>query len=119
MARRSGAIITGSFDALQAWTNNIFPYVPQVAVALTNFSSDAIAFNMSLNNNSLFGGQADNYASVISALVTPTNTGYYEFFINADDKARLYLNPYGADPAGASYMGESVQRQHPIPGSMA
>ena len=96
-----------TFAGLSAMTNAVFPYVPQVVAAMTNFSSDAIALNQSLGNNSLFAGQADTYVSTIAAWVTPTNTGFYEFFINGDEKARLYLNASGADPAGAVWIGDS------------
>ena len=102
-----GSGLGGGFDSLASGTNAAFPYVPQVVLPLTNFSSDAVAFGQNLGNNGLFNGQSDNYASVVTALVSPTNTGYYEFFVNGDDHARLYLNPSGADPAGASYIGES------------
>ena len=99
--------ISGGFDGVAAGTNAAFPYVPQATGGVTNFSSDAIAYNFSLNNNPAFTGQAANYVSTLSAWVTPTNTGYYQFFINADDKARLYFNQGGSDPAGAGYIGES------------
>ncbi len=89
-------------------TNTTYPYVPLATGAVTNFSSDAIGWNFSLNNNPVFTGQANNYASVITAWVTPTNTGWYEFFISADDQARLYLNPSGADPAGAGWIGDAA-----------
>ena len=94
-------------DSLASQTNAGFPYVPQATWALTNFSSDAVAPNQNLGNNSLFSGESDYFASTITAWVTPTNTGYYEFFITADDNARLYLNYNGADPAGAYWIGES------------
>lgn len=97
----------GTFASLAAQTNAAFPYVPQYTAALTNMSSDSVSFNQSLNNNPVFSGQADNYASTITAWVTPTNTGYYEFFINGDDQTRLYLNSAGADPAGAQWIGDS------------
>ncbi len=95
-----------TFDGLSARTNSAFPYVPQYTANLTNFSSDSIAFNQSLGNNAIFSGQSDTFVSTITAWVTPTNTGYYEFWINGDDACRLYLNPNGADPAGAIYIGE-------------
>lgn len=95
-----------TFDGLSAATNWAFPYVPQYTANLTNFSSDAVSFNQNLGNNALFSGQSDTFASTITAWVTPTNTGYYEFWINGDDASRLYLNPAGADPAGAIYIGE-------------
>jgi hypothetical protein len=101
--------ITGGFIGLGSQTNAAFPYVPQFSGALTNFSSDAIAYNFSLGNNSFFSGEVDNYAASVTAFISPTNTGYYEFFINGDDKARLYLNPIGTDPAGAMWIGDSSQ----------
>ena len=96
-----------TFNTLAVGTNSAFPYVPQVVGALTNFSSDAIAYGQNLGNNSLFSGQSDSYVSTITAWVTPTNSGFYEFFINGDDKSRLYLNASGPDAAGAAYIGES------------
>ena len=96
-----------TFAALASGTNAAFPYVPQVVAALTNFSSDAIAYSQSLGNNSQFSGQSDSYVSTITAWITPTNTGFYEFFINGDDKARLYLNPSGSAAAGAAWIGDS------------
>jgi hypothetical protein len=101
--------ISGGFIALASGTNGIFPLVPQAEVALTNFSSDAVAYGQNLNNNVPYRPQVDNYASRISAWVTPTNTGYYEFFINGDDQARLYLNPNGASPAGALWIGDAFE----------
>lgn len=95
-----------TFGALSSGTNSVFPYVPQYTANLTNFSSDAVAYNQNLGNNAIFSGQSDAYVSTLTAWVTPTNTGYYEFWINGDDASRLYLNPNGADPAGATYIGE-------------
>ncbi len=95
-----------TFDGLSANTNSTFPYVPAYTANLTNFSSDAVAFNQNLGNNAIFSGQSDTFVSTVTAWVTPTNTGYYEFWINGDDATRLYLNPNGADPAGATYIGE-------------
>ena len=98
---------TGVFTALQQGTNGAFPYVPQFTAALTNFSSDTVNPGQNLGNVSTFSGQGDNYVSTITAWVTPTNTGYYEFFINGDDATRLYLNPAGSDPAGATWIGDA------------
>ena len=99
--------VLGNFASLQSGTNTAFPYVPQFTGALTNFGSDAIAFGQSLNNNSVFSGQQDNYASTITAWVTPTNTGWFEFWLSADDNARLYVNQAGSDPAGATWLADS------------
>ena len=101
----------GNFEGIASGTNYGFPYVPLVVSGVTNFSSDAIAYNGTLNNNPTFapvGGtnQADDYVSTISAWVTPTNSGYYEFFINADDGARLFVST-SADPAGAQLLGDA------------
>jgi hypothetical protein len=101
--------ISGGFPSLASGTNGIFPLVPQAEAGLTNFSSDAVSYGQNLNNNVPYRPQVDNYASTISAWVTPTNTGYYEFFINGDDQARLYFNPSGADPAGATWIGDSFE----------
>lgn len=99
--------ISGGYDGLNAATNSAYPYVPLATGGVTNFSSDSIGYNLSLNNNPNFSGQAVRYVSVISSWITPTNTGYYQFFINADDGARLYFNQDGADPAGAQLIGQS------------
>ena len=99
--------VLGNFNSLASGTNAAFPYVPQFTAALTNFGSDAIAFGQSLNNNSVFSGQQDNYASTLTAWVTPTNTGWFEFWLSADDNARLYINQSGADPAGATWFADS------------
>ena len=98
---------TGNFTSLQQGTNGGFPYVPQYTVALTNMSSDSINPGQNLGNVSTFSGQGDNYVSTITAWATPTNTGYFEFFVNGDDAARLYLNPSGSDPAGAQWIGDA------------
>ena len=99
--------ISGGWAGLQAQTNSCFPFVPQAEGAVTNFSSDTIGYGLSLNNNSAFAGQAANYVTTISAWVTPTNTGYYQFYINADDQAQLFFNWNGADPNGAQPIGQS------------
>ncbi len=99
----------GNFSSLVPGTNSAFPYVPQFTGPLTNFSSDAINTGQNLGNVSLFSGQGDNYLSTITAWVTPTNTGYYEFFVNGDDQTRLYLNPSGSDPAGAVWIGDRFE----------
>jgi len=99
----------GTFNSLIPQTNAAFPYVPQFTCAVTNFSSDNINPGQSLGNVSLFSGQGDNYASTLTAWVTPTNTGYYEFWVNGDDQTRLYLNPSGSDPAGAMWIGDKFE----------
>ena len=96
----------GTFVSLVPGTNAAFPYVPQYTARLTNMSSDAINPGKNLGNVALFANQGDNYVSTITALVTPTNTGYYEFWVNGDDETRLYLNPFGSDPAGATWIGD-------------
>lgn len=99
----------GSFISLAQGTNGGFPYVPQFTAALTNLSSDTINPNRNLGDgaSATFSGQGDNYVSTITAWITPTNTGYYEFFVNGDDGARLYLNPNGSDPSGAQWIGDA------------
>ena len=100
-----------TFAGLALGTNTAFPFVPQVTASVTNFSSDSVAFNFSLNNNTTFttsSNQADNYASTLTAWFTPTNTGYYEVFFNADDSfSKLYMNTAGASPAGATLIGQA------------
>lgn len=41
--------------------------------------------------------QGDHHAARLRAVVTPTVTGDYTFFLSADDDARLFLNPDGVD----------------------
>ena len=101
-----------TFDGLAALTNTAYPYVPQVVAVMTNFSSDTINPGRKLDAISLFGSQGDFYVSTITALVTPTNTGWYQFFFSGDDASRFYLNPNGSDPAGAMYIADSYG---PIP----
>ena len=45
--------------------------------------------------------QGDNHAARIRAVLTPTKTGDYTFFLAADDDARLFFNPDGIDARGA------------------
>ena len=100
----------GLFGGLNSGTNTTFPYVPQYAAALTNFSSDTVngGNNLTLNNNSLFSGQVDTYASMLTAWVTPTNTGWYEFWLVGDDHSRFYMNQNSSDPDGAAWIQDSL-----------
>lgn len=46
--------------------------------------------------------QGDQYAARIRTLFTPVESGSYRFVVSGDDDARLFVNPTGPDPAGAS-----------------
>lgn len=46
--------------------------------------------------------QGDQYATRIRTLFTPIESGSYRFYVSGDDDARLFVNPTGPDPAGAS-----------------
>lgn len=105
---------TGAFGSLSSGTNSAFPYVPQFTTRLTNFSSDTIGGTfLSINSNATFTGQADNYVATMTAWVTPTNTGWYQFWLSGDDQARLYLNPNGSSPAGAIYVADRARNLTP------
>ena len=101
---------TGAFASLASGTNSAFPYVPQFTTRLTNFSSDTIGGALlTINSNATFTGQADNYLATMTAWVTPTNTGWYQFWLSGDDATRLYLNPSGSSPAGAVYFADRAR----------
>lgn len=90
----------------------------QAGRSLTNF--DMVTVNgdsvtgADLNNVAAFNSNyGNNFFHSIMAWVTPTNSGTYDFFMEADDSSgtvpipNLYINPAGPDPAGSVYYGSA------------
>jgi autotransporter-associated beta strand protein len=64
-----------------------FPNSPDIVRTVTRAAGD-------------FSG--DNYGARLSGAIIPPTTGSYRFYIAADDRARLSLNPNGMNPAAAT-----------------
>ena len=109
---------TANYDSRASGTNSGFPFVPQVSRSLTNFdlatiNGDSVT-GADLNNVAAFNsGFGNNFFHSITAWLTPTASGTYDFFMEADDSSgvvpipNLYINPAGPDPAGAAYYGSA------------
>lgn len=50
----------------------------------------------------------EGYGARVTGLFTPPVTGNYIFYLRSDDSSRLFLNPTGPDPAGATMIVEEM-----------
>jgi hypothetical protein len=70
-------------------------------------SPDFVAGATALDNLSVIPDDSmTHYGATITGLITPTETGDYDFFIRGNQAAQLYLNPFGATPDGAELIAQ-------------
>ena len=116
----------GTYGSRASGTNSSFPLVPQMSLRFTNMSLANITggantdlqnigiWNASPGGNPGGPGYGNSYFHTITAWITPTNSGYYQFFVEANDNdfsgasCQLFMNTAGADPAGATLVNQAL-----------
>lgn len=73
-----------------------FPDSPDFAGAATSLGSTAV-----LPDDSMV-----HYGATITGLLTPTESGEYDFFIRGNQAAQLYINPAGSSPEDVQLMAQ-------------
>ncbi|MCC7374618.1 MAG: hypothetical protein IT581_08175 [Verrucomicrobiales bacterium] len=77
-------------------------------------SPDVVRYlpGMTFGEGTSFGNTyGDNYGAAVKAVLKPTETGAYRFFIRSDDASNFYLNTSGAtipDPASVSPIAQET-----------
>jgi hypothetical protein len=66
------------------------------------------AFEEQTDNGGDAPGHANNYGNRLRAFFIPPATGDYNFFLNSDDDADLFVTPNGADPAGKRIVAQET-----------
>ncbi len=92
-----------------AWLSSspFYPNGPMTNGWPTSFDTSTFTGG-DLAGNAAFGALGSNYGDSLSGWITPKTSGRYTFFISSDDPSELYLNPNGADPAGAVKIAEET-----------
>ncbi|HVY70862.1 MAG TPA: PA14 domain-containing protein, partial [Verrucomicrobiae bacterium] len=69
---------------------------------------DQASFAVGLNSRTVFPDDShENYGATLTGLITPAETGDYDFFIKSDDASQLWIST-NDDPANAALIAEET-----------
>ncbi|MCI0536810.1 MAG: PA14 domain-containing protein [Verrucomicrobiales bacterium] len=72
-------------------------------------SPDEVLYMTAFNTRTVYPNDGhDNYGARITGLITPTESGDYEFFLRSDDASQLFINKTGEDLAAVELIAEET-----------